>query len=109
MSKKKKARVNKSQLIRDHIAANPKDGPKAIAAALGEKGVKVTESLVGAVKYASSSKKKRKGKRKAAPAGKPALSDKISISALVQAKKMAEQLGGLEKARNTLAALAKLQ
>ena len=108
MSKKKKS-VNKSQLIRDHIAANPKDGPQAIITALGKTGVKVTTSLVGAVKYKAPSKKKRRGKRKAAPAAKPAVSDKVSLSALVQAKKMAEQLGGVEKARAALAALAKLQ
>ncbi len=37
---KKKASINKSQLIRDQIAAKPKDGPKAIVAALKKKGIK---------------------------------------------------------------------
>ncbi len=104
---KKKASINKSQLIRDQIAAQPKDGPKAIAAALKKKGVKVTESLVGAVKYKKKGKKKRRG-RKAAAAAKPAASDKVSLSTLVQAKKLADGLGGIEKAKGALAALAKL-
>ncbi len=100
MAKKKKAAVNKSQLIRDHLAAYPADGPQAIMVALKKKGIEVSESLIGAVKY--SGKKKVGSKR-------PAAGDKISLSTLIQAKKMAEQLGGVEKARDALAALSKLQ
>ncbi len=104
---KKKAGINKSQMIRDQIAAQPKDGAKAIVAALKKKGVKVTESLVGSVKYKKKGKKKRRGK-KAAAVAKPAASDKVSLSTLVQAKKLADGLGGIEKAKAALAALAKL-
>ena len=107
--KKKRAKkaVNQSQLIRDHLAANPDDGPKAIVAALAKKGVKVSEGLASNVKY-SSKKAKRRGRKR--PGVKPpAVSDKVSLSTLVQAKKMAEQLGGVEKARDALSALAKLQ
>ena len=108
MAKKKKAGVNKSQAIRDHLAKHPDDGLKAIVAALGKKKIKVTDSLVSHVKYASAGKKKRRRKKKTATT-QPTVSDKISISTLVQAKKMADQLGGIEKAKTALAALAKLQ
>ena len=104
---KKNAGINKSQAIRDHLADHPDDGAKAIVAALGKKKIKVTEGLVNNVKYALSGKKKP-WKKKAANT-QPTVSDKISISTLVQAKKMADQLGGIEKARTALAALAKLQ
>jgi hypothetical protein len=104
---KKKAGINKSQLIRDHIAANPEDGAKAIIAALKKTGVKVSESLVGAVKYKKKGKKKRRGK-KAAAVAKPVASDKVSLSTLVKAKKLSDELGGIEKAKAALAALAKL-
>jgi len=107
MAKKKKAGVNKSQAIRDHLAKHPDDGLKAIVAALGKKKIKVTESLASHVKYTSAGKKKRR-KKKAATTQRT-VSDKISISTLVQAKKMADQLGGIEKAKTALAALAKLQ
>ena len=60
-------------------------------------------------KESRKAKKKGKAKKKAAPAAKPAVSDKVSISTLVQAKKMAEKLGGVEKAKAALDALAKLQ
>ena len=48
-------------------------------------------------------------RRPAGDAKRPAAGDKVSLSMLVQAKKMAEQLGGVEKARDALAALSKLQ
>ena len=108
MAKKKKAGVNKSQAIRDHLAKQPDDGPKTVVAALGKKKITATESLVSHVKYALAGKKKRRRKKKAATTQRT-VSDKISISTLVQAKKMADQLGGIEKAKTALAALTKLQ
>ena len=108
MAKKKKTGFNKSQAIRDHLAKQPDDGPKAIVVALRKKKIKVTEALVSNVKYAKTGKKKQRRKKKAATT-QPTVSDKISISTLVQAKKMADQLGGIEKAKTALAALAKLQ
>ena len=108
MAKRKKAGVNKSQAIRDHLTKQPDDGPKAVVAALRTKKIKVTEGLVSKVKGASAGKRKRRRKKKAATT-QSTVSDKISISTLVQAKKMADQLGGIEKARTALAALAKLQ
>ncbi len=48
---KKKADINKSQLIRDYIAANLNYCPKAITAALKMKGIKVSELLVGAINF----------------------------------------------------------
>ena len=109
MAKKMKVRVNKSQAIRDHLAKHPDDGPKAIMVALRKKNITATASLVSQVKYASVGKKNRKSRKKKAATTQPTVSDKISISTLVQAKKMADQLGGIEKAKAALSALAKLQ
>ena len=109
MAKKKKAGVNKSQAIRDHLAKQPDDGAKAIVAAMRKKEIKVTEGLVNNVKYALAGKKKKKRRKKKAATTQRTVSDKISISTLVQAKKMADQLGGIEKAKTALAALTKLQ
>ena len=109
MAKKKTAGINKSQAIRDHLAKQPDDGPKAIVVALGEKKIKVTEALASQVKYVKAGKKKRRRRKKKAATTQRTVSDKISISTLVQAKQMADQLGGIEKAKTALAALAKLQ
>ena len=104
MAKKK---VNKSQAIRDCCAANPDAGPTEVAAALKKQKIIVTPAMVSTVKTAS--KKKRRGRKKAARGAKKATGDAIALSSLLAAKKMAEQLGGVEKAQAALAALAKLQ
>ena len=103
MAKKK---INKSQAIRDYCGANPDAGPTEAAAALKKQGIIVSPAMVSTVKLAS--KKKGRGRKKATRGAKPA-SDKIALSSLIQAKKMVEQMGGLDKARAALAALAKLQ
>ena len=102
-----KKKVNLSQLVRDHLAASPDDSPKTIVAAIAKKGIKVSEALAANVKY-SARKKKPAGKKKAA-VKRQAVNDKVSLSTLVQAKKLAEQLGGVEKAQDALGALSKLQ
>jgi hypothetical protein len=116
-TRKKKApakSVNKSQAIRDYCEANPTIGPKETAAALTEQGIQVSPAMVSTVKTQAKKKKtqtpKRRGRprKNAASSAKPA-SDKIALSSLLAAKKMSEQLGGVEKAQAALAALAKLQ
>ena len=102
--KTKKAKINRSQEIRDYLAKDPNAGPKAIVAGLKKKGIKVTEGLASAVKYKQPAKKKKKRGRKP-----QAAADKISVSALVSAKKMADTLGGIEEAKAALDAVAKLQ
>ncbi len=103
-------KVNKSQAIRDYCEANPTVGPKETAAALTKQGIKVSPAMVSTVKTQAKKKKGKRGRprKKAAAAAKPT-SDKIALSSLLAAKKMAEQLGGIEKAQTALAALAKLQ
>ena len=105
--------VNKSQAIRDYLAANPQAGPTGTVAALASKGIKVTTSLVSGVKTRSGSSKKRgrgRGRpRKTTTRRRRAMSnDTVAISDLLQAKKLAERMGGIERAQTALAALARL-
>ena len=107
---KKKTGVNKSQAIRDFMAANPDAAPKDVEAALAKEGIKVTAALVSTVKSNAKAKgkpKKAAAKKKVA-ATKPAASDEISLSALLGAKKLAQQLGGVEAAKKAINALAQL-
>jgi hypothetical protein len=101
-------KVNKSQAIRDYCEANPDAGPTEVAAELKKQGIQVSTAMVSTVKTLAKKRKKGRGRKKAARGAKPA-SDKIALSSLITAKKMAESLGGIEKAQATLAALAKLQ
>ena len=103
-----KQKVNKSQAIRDYCEANPDAGPTETAAALKKQGIQVSTAMVSTVKT-QAKKKRGRGRKKAARGAKKATGDKIALSSLIQAKKMVEQMGGLDKAQSALAALAKLQ
>jgi len=101
--------VNKTQAVKDYLAANPGTGPKAVSEALKAQGIDIKPSYVSIIKFQS--KKKRRGKAKAAtgPSAAPAASSEgLSIELLVKAKKVAEALGGVEEARKAMDALAKL-
>lgn len=70
MAKKKSAGVNKSQLIRDYMSANPDASPKAVAEAMSAQGVVVSPQFVSTTK--SNAKKaagKKPGKRGPKPKG----------------------------------------
>lgn len=108
MAKKRRGRkagVNKSQIIRDYMGQHPKEGPSAVAAALNKReGWKITPAYVSTIK--SNAKKKTPGKRGRKPGRRAAGS--ISEASLLQAKKLAEQLGGVTEAKAALDLLAKL-
>ena len=66
---KKKNKINRSQAIRDILAKDLAAKPKAIQAELAKKGIKVSASLVNAIKYGKSKPGKRG--RKAGLGSKP--------------------------------------
>ena len=134
MAKKKAAEagVNKSQAIRDYKAANPDAGPTAIMNALAEQGVTVTTALVS--NALTNAKKKtvkkkpgrppkaaatadlpkrpgrppKKGKKKG---GRPKASSNgsdVNLNALIAAKKLSDEMGGVNAAKAALDALSKL-
>ena len=95
----------KSQAIRDQLQATPDAMPKEIVAAIKSQGMKVTSQMVSTLrsKLNNPPKKKRRKKRKVAGG------EMVAVETLLKAKKLAEQLGGLDKAREAIDALAKLQ
>ena len=112
------AKVNKSQAVRDYLALHPKATPKDVSAALKDQGLHVSSNYVSIVKF-QLKKLKGKGKAKKAEAAADAPAkeknaaarqarDKFSVETLLQAKKISESLGGVEAARQALAALSKL-
>jgi hypothetical protein len=113
MPRPKASEPNKSQSIRDQLAANPKAKAKEVVAALGEKGVKVTEGLVYAVKGAMAAKKGRKKRivRAAVAATDAGVvrngRTKEDVITLVQdVKALAARAGGYEKLKGLVEALA---
>jgi hypothetical protein len=110
MAKKAAAGPNKSEAIRDYKSSHASAGPKDIAAALNEQGVKVTAGFVSTV-LSNAKRRGRKGRRKGGrPKGSGAGVSRTgdALSKLVLAKKMSDQLGGVEKARAALDALARI-
>ena len=113
MAKKRgRRRTNKSQAIRDYLQQDPGATPKQIVAALAERGIKVNESLAGNVKYTSGARggpRRGRGRGPGRPSTRRVAINTLSAQDLVEAKKLADQLGGIEQARKALEALEQLR
>ena len=104
-----KSGVNKTQEIKKALAATPDKSPKEISEALTAKGIEISPAYVSTIKTNLKAKMgapKKKATKKRAPKVAPATD--ISFEQLKKAKEMAQQLGGAEKAKEALAALAQL-
>lgn len=111
MAKKKSDGVNKSQEIRDYMTANPDAGPQAVSKAMAGKGIEVSAQFVSTIKSMDKKKTggpKKRGRKPGSVKTKTTPNDKISAQTLFQAKKLADQLGGVHKAKIALDALARL-
>jgi hypothetical protein len=102
---KKSTSGTKSASIRNYKTDHPDAKPKEIAEALSKSGEKVTPAFVSTVLSNDKrrGKKRRGGKRKAGRAA-----GKSGFENLVQAKRLADQMGGVAKAKAALDALAKI-
>jgi hypothetical protein len=121
MAKKKakssaSANGSRSANVRRHLEEKP-DAPAAdIVQAMEKQGMPISATLVYNIKREMGlSKPRKRGRRRkaaaaAAPGGgtKARAGDNVSLSALLKAKRMAEGMGGIERAKNALDALSKL-
>ncbi len=98
-------RGRKSQAIRDYLSQNPGAMPKDIIAGLKAQGTKVSPALVSNVKYGGNMVKATKK----AVGRKPASAAAITADDLMQAKELADQLGGVGKAKEALETLERLR
>jgi len=109
----KKTKINKSQAVRDYLKSHRRAKPAAVSEALKAEGIDVSPQAVSTVK--SNMKKKKGGKRRSAGGRKAASrktsggGDTISVSALLDAKRLVDKLGSVEKAKTALDALGKLK
>jgi len=104
---------SKSDAVRAYLASNPDASPATVAEALKKKGVKISVSLAAAVKYAKKGKKAGRPMGRRGP-GRPRMATRASgngslnMDALVEAKRLADRMGGIDAAREALALLAQL-
>jgi hypothetical protein len=97
----RKSGQNRSAAIRAYKDSNKNAKPKEISEALVKDGVKVSPAYVSTV--LSNARRKGGGRRKKrGAAGGRAYAD------LVQAKKLADAMGGIDRARSALSALARI-
>lgn len=87
------ARSSKAAKIREYLADHPDAKAADVVGALKSQRVKVTAAHVYQLKAANGKPKRAKGD---------------TLTALIEAKKLADKLGGVDKAREALSALAKL-
>jgi hypothetical protein len=112
MAKKaRKQGLNKSQLIRDYMAANPEAGPQAVSDALkAEHGIEVKPQFVSTIKSNDKRKGGGNGIRRQSVRGTAAVAAAggVSSGALLAAKKFVGQVGGVAEAKTALALLGEL-
>lgn len=111
MAKKAKAGLNKSLEIRNYKAANPSASPKEVAEALTKTGLSVSPQFVSTVLSNAKKKGGKAGKRGRKAGPKPAAANSApssNIEHLIKAKKLVDQLGGVDAARAAVNALAQL-
>lgn len=105
--------VNKTQAVKDYLAANPGAKTREVREALIAQGIEISANYVSLIKSQLKRKKRAKARATSAAEGgskstKSSSASGISIELLVKAKQAAEALGGVEIARSALAALVQL-
>jgi hypothetical protein len=105
LARRKRGSVNKAQAIRDEFATLGRKGrPRDVIAALKAKGIAVSSAQVSNIK---ASLRKGKGRKTIAASGRSG-DGEISLDALLEAKKLADRLGGVEAVKRAVDALARL-
>ena len=112
---KKSASGNKSQAIRDALAANPDKGPKEIADELQAQGYKVNAAYVSTVKFGLAKKagggrvvvRKKVGRSAGEP--RAAAATGTGMSMMDAALALIKAAGGIEQARATLATIEQIR
>jgi hypothetical protein len=101
--------VNKSEKIRQLLAANPQIGAKEAVAALGAKGVEVSEALFYFVKGHLKGRKGRKKKAKqvvAKVAKATNVQKTYALSTILKIKTLATEVGSLKELKMLVEALS---
>lgn len=97
-----KAKVNKSALIREALAAHPEKSPMEISEVLKEQGLKVPPQYVSTIKSSAKARKRKKlGKRKKVAAGN-------GIDNVAAALSFIKTAGGIEQAKATLGTIEQI-
>ena len=110
---KKAAAGNKSQAIRDALAANPDKSPKDIAELLSAQGFKLNAQYVSTIKSNANAKAKKGGKKFTARRGRPAklggVQDGNGAAPMDAALAFIQAAGGFEQAKSLMATVEQIK
>ncbi|MBI3843230.1 MAG: hypothetical protein HY292_01200 [Planctomycetes bacterium] len=102
--------VNKSDAVRQYLAANPAASPVTVQQALKARGIIISVSLASAIKYSKGGKKSAKAAGR--PVGRPRAAatsnGQLRAEDLLAAKAFVDRVGGADAARKALDLLAQL-
>lgn len=99
-----KAKPSKSQAIRDMIAEHPRAKPSEIVKLLADKGVKVSGTLVYAIKAKGKAKKRKVKRQKAMAASRSMNGNPVELIKDVRA--LADRAGGIRHLKELVEILA---
>jgi hypothetical protein len=99
------ADVNKSEAIRQALAANPGKMPREVVSLLADQGVRVTPAFVSTVKFSLQGAKKQTKRIVRVVRRKPA----TGLGPIAAAVEFIRSVGGLEQAKASLAAIEELR
>jgi hypothetical protein len=111
----KKSKVNKSQVVRDYLAAHPDAMPKDVRAALAKEGIEVSRVLVSTIK--SKLNKGGTGKKAAKkpatdlvapPAVEKPTNGGITLEQVKKVAHMLSRLGGIQRVTEMLEVIKEL-
>jgi hypothetical protein len=104
--------VNASAAVRKYVKKHPEAMPKQISAALAKRGIDVKPNYVSIIKskFLAATGEAAGGEPGGAPARKgKSTGQKYDLDDLMVAKKFAQQIGGVDRAKEVINAIAKLQ
>ena len=116
MAKKKSQGPSKSQSVRDYLSENPSATASVVVPEMAERGINVSPALVSQVKKrmkesgqldGQKAATKKSGSKKSSPK-KSAPANALTAENLVEAKKLVNELGGIDQARQALKFLEEL-
>lgn len=101
---------NKAQAIRDILNSSGMQTPtKDVVKTLSDQGIVVSAAHVSNIKAQLRKGGGKSGANGAGRRGRKPAGDQVSVAALMEAKRLADRLGGIEQARAIFDALSRLQ
>src|SRR6266404_4018157 len=102
-------RGEKTKAVREYLAANPTASPKEIVAGLAATGMKIKIGLANSLKYGKRKPGRRRRALTAASAARRTSNGAVTLDQLIEVKRLADSLGGVEHVRAALETLESLR